>query len=149
MTDIDLISRLQKEMQAAMKAGQKDRVSTLRMLLSEAKNADIQKPPSTPGTMVEAHAKRLRKAREEYERLGKTEEVAKLSAEIAVSEEFLPKQASADEAARLVETFLAQYPELKAADTGRAMGMFMKEHGGAGVEPGTASALIRQRLQAR
>ena len=82
MTDSDLISRLQSDMQAAMKAGQKDRVSTLRMLLSEAKNADLQKPPSTPAKMVEGHARRLRKAREEYEKLGKADEVAKLSAEI-------------------------------------------------------------------
>lgn len=136
-------------MQAAMKAGQKDRVSTLRMLLSEAKNADLQKPPSTPAKMVEAHAKRLRKAREEYERLGKTEEVAKLSAEIAVAEEYLPKQASGEETARLVESFLAAHPELKAPDAGRAMGAFMKEHGGAGIDPAEASRLLREKLQGR
>jgi uncharacterized protein YqeY len=135
-------------MQAAMKAGQKDRVSTLRMLLSEAKNADLQKPPSTPAKMVEGHAKRLRKAREEYQKLGKADEVAKLSAEIAVAEEFLPKQASGDETARLVEAFLAAHPELTAADAGRAMGMFMKQHGGS-LDPGVASGLLRERLQGR
>ena len=149
MTDKDLIARLQSDMQAAMKAGRKARVSTLRMLLSEAKNADLQKPPSTPAKMVEAHARRLRKAREEYERLGKADEVAKLSAEIATAEEYLPKQASADETARLVDAFLAAHPELKAADAGRAMGMFMKEHGGAGVDPAAASGLLREKLQSR
>lgn len=148
MTENDLTTRLQTDMRAAMKAGQKDRLSTIRMLLSEAKNADLQKPPSTPQKMVEAHGKRLRKAREEYERLGKPDEVAKLTAELAVVDEYLPKQASGEETARLVDAFLAEHPELKSADVGRATGMFMKQHAGS-VDPAAASARIRGRLGSR
>lgn len=148
MTENDLITRLQTDMKAAMKAGQKDRLSTIRMLLSEAKNADLQKPPSTPQKMVEAHGKRLRKAREEYERLGKLDEVSKLTAELAVVDEYLPRQASSEETAQLVDAFLAEHPELKSADAGRATGMFMKQHGGS-VDPAAASARIREGLGVR
>ena len=148
MPDNDLISRLQNDMMLAMKAGDRPRLDAIRMMLSEAKNADLQKPPSTPEKMVEAHAKRLRKGREEYERLGKPEEVAKLEQELAVVSEYLPKQASAEETAKLVDSFLAEHPELTAADAGRATGLFMKQHAGR-VEPGMASARIREGLAQR
>ena len=148
MPDSDLISRLQSDMKLAMKAGDRPRLDAIRMMLSEAKNADLQKPPSTPEKMVEAHVKRLRKGREEYERLGKPEEVAKLEQELAVVSEYLPKQASAEETAKLVAAFLAEHAELTAADAGRATGMFMKQHAGR-VEPGMASARIREGLAGR
>jgi hypothetical protein len=148
MTDSNLISRLQNDMKAAMRAGEKARLGVIRMLLSEAKNADLQKPPTTPQKMVEAHGKRLRKAREEYERLDKADEVAKLDAELAVVDEYLPQQADAEESARLVAAFLAEHPELKAADTGRAMGMFMKQYGGV-VDAALVAARIREGLAGR
>ena len=148
MPDNDLITRLQEDMKSAMKSGQKDRLGVIRMLLAEAKNADLQKPPSTPQKMVEAHGKRLRKSREEYERLGKPEEVAKLDAELAGVEEYLPKMASPEETAALVAAFLERHPELTAGDAGRATGMFMKEHAGK-VDPGTASGRLREGLASR
>lgn len=148
MSETDLITRLQNDMKLAMKAGDKDRLSAIRMMLAEAKNADLQRPPSTPQKMVEAHQKRLRKSREEYERLGKADEVAKLDAELKVVEGYLPKQASAEQTAALVEAFLAAHPELTAADAGRATGMFMKEHAGR-ADPAAASAHIREALRGR
>lgn len=148
MPDSDLITRLQSDMKTALKAGERSRLDAIRMMLSEAKNADLQKPPSTPQKMVEAHAKRLRKSREEYEKLGKPEEVAKLDAELAVVSAYLPKQASPEETARLVEAFLADHPDLTAADAGRATGLFMKQHAGH-ADPATASAKLREGLARR
>ncbi len=148
MSDAQLLSRLQNDMKQAMKAGQRPRLDAIRMMLSEARNADLQKPPSTPQKMVEAHAKRLRKSREEYEKLNKPDEVAKLDAELAVIAEYLPKQASPEETARLVEAFLADHPELTTADAGRATGLFMKQHAGQ-ADPATASAGIRKGLAGR
>src|SRR5687768_11246868 len=148
MSDSDLISRLQSDMKLAMKSGQRPRLDAIRMMLSEARNADLQKPPSTPQRMVEAHAKRLKKGREEYEKLGKPDEVAKLDAELAVVSEYLPKQASPEETANLVASFLAEHPELTAADAGRATGMFMKQHAGQ-ADPAAAIAKIREGLAGR
>jgi uncharacterized protein YqeY len=148
MPESDLIVRLQSDMKAALKAGQRPRLDAIRMMLSEAKNADLQKPPTTPERMVDAHAKRLRKGREEYAKLGKADEVAKLDAELAVVAEYLPKQASPEATATLVAAFLAKHPELTTADAGRATGQFMKQHAGQ-VDPGVASAKIREGLAGR
>ena len=148
MPETDLVARLQADMKAALKAGEKERLGVIRMLLAEAKNADLQKPPTTPQKMVEAHYKRLRKGREEYERLGKAAEVAQLDRELAIIEAYVPKAASPEETAALVEAFLAAHPELTAGDAGRATGMFMKQHAGQ-ADPAAASAKIREGLAAR
>lgn len=144
----DLITRLQADMKSAMKAGEKERLGTIRMLLSEARSADLQKPPSTPEKMVEAHYKRLKKGREEYERLGKADEVAGLDREIALTENYVPRQASSGEANALVDQFLADHADFGPSDVGRATGLFMKANAGT-VDPGAANARIRAVLSGR
>src|SRR3954468_14686108 len=104
---MDLQSRLQEDMKAAMKSGQKDRLSVIRMLLSDVKNIDLDPKKPTAEQAVAAYAKKLRKSVEEFEKYGKPDEVTKLKSEIAVVEEYLPKKASAEETAALVDQFLA------------------------------------------
>src|SRR6476620_2126531 len=99
---MDLLTRLQEDMKAAMKSGQKDRLSVIRMLLSDVKNIDLMPGKPTAEQAVAAYGKKLRKSVEEYEKLGKPDEVAKLRFEIAVVDEYLPKKASPEETAHLV-----------------------------------------------
>src|SRR6204780_2335794 len=105
---MELLERLQEDMKVAMKSGQKDRLSVIRMLLSDVKNIDLAAKPTTAEEAVAAYGKKLRKSLEEYERIGKAEEVAKLRFEIGVVEEYLPKRASTEDTERLVAQFLAQ-----------------------------------------
>ena len=141
---MDLLNRLQEDMKTALKAGQKDRLSVIRMLLSDVKNIDLAAKPTTAEEAVAAYAKKLRKSREEYQKLGKPAEAEQLKAELDVVESYLPKKASAEETARLVDEFLSRnsFTEKQA---GQAMGAFMKAHGGQ-VEAGTANQLLRQKL---
>ena len=145
---MSLTDRLTTDMKAAMKSGDKPRLSVIRMLLAEARNADLQKPPTTPEKMVAAHHKRLVKAREEYAKLGKAEEVSNLDTEIAVVEEYVPKAAGGEETAGLVDAFLAEHAEFGVGDVGRATGMFMKQHAGA-ADAASANARIREVLSSR
>jgi uncharacterized protein YqeY len=141
---VDLQTKLQDDMKLALKAGQKDRLQVIRMLLSDVKNVDLMPGKPTPLAVVEAYAKKLRKGVEEYEKLGKPETVAQLRAEIAIVDEYLPKRASAAETEQLVAAFLAgkAFTEKQA---GQATGAFMKAHGAA-VDAGLASAAIRKQL---
>lgn len=142
---MDLQTRLQDDMKTALKAGQKERLGVIRMLLSDVKNIDLHPQKPTAEEAVAAYGKRLRKSLEEYEKLGKAEEVAKLRAEIAVVDEYLPKKASPEETARLVDEFLAKN-SYTAKQMGQAMGAFMKAHGPQ-VEAGTVNRLMKERLQ--
>src|SRR5688500_12239147 len=105
---MDLHARLTADMKTALKAGQKDRLAVIRMLLSDVKNIDLMPSKPTAEQVVEAYAKKLRKGVEEYGRLGKPDEANKLKAEIAVVEEYLLKKAAAGDTEKLVEEFLAK-----------------------------------------
>ena len=142
---MDLQSRLTEDMKAAMKSGQKDRLQVIRMLLSDVKNIDLMPNKPTAEQAVEAYGKKLRKSLEEYEKLGKSDEVAKLRAEIAIVDEYLPKKLSPEETAVLVDQFLASNT-FTAKDMGKAMGAFLKLHGGQ-VEGATVNKLLRDRLK--
>lgn len=141
---MELANRLTEDMKAAMKSGQKDRLGVIRMLLSDVRNIDLMPNKPTAEQVVEAYGKKLRKSMDEYERIGRADEVAKLKTELAVVEEYLPKKASAEDTERLVDAFLAEnsFTEKQA---GQAMGTFMKAHGGE-VDKAKANELLRQKL---
>jgi hypothetical protein len=141
---MDLHQRLTDDMKAAMKSGDKDRLGVIRMLLSDVKNIDLDPKKPTAEQAVAAYAKKLRKSQEEYQKLGKPEEVEKLKFEIGVAESYLPQKASADDTSRLVDQFLAanQFTEKQ---FGQAMGTFMKQHGKE-VDPAVANQLLKQKL---
>lgn len=141
---MSVLAKLQEDMKVALKAGQKDRLQVIRMLLSDVKNIDLAPKKLTEEETVAAYGKKLRKSIEEYEKLGKPAEVAQLKSELAVVDEYLPKKASSEETEKLVEAFLAQHAFIE-KQTGQATGMFMKAHGQQ-VDPGLASAAIRGRL---
>lgn len=141
---MDLLTKLQEDMKTALKAGDKDRLSVIRMLLSDVKNIDLAPKPTTAEDAVGAYGKKLRKSMEEFQKLGKAAEVDKLKFELGVVESYLPAKASPDETGRLVDEFLSKNAFTE-KQVGQAMGGFMKAHGGR-VEPGLANQLIRQKL---
>jgi uncharacterized protein YqeY len=141
---MELLTRLQDDMKIAMKSGDKSRLSVIRMLISDVKIIDLAPKPITAEETVAAYGKKLRKTQEEFQKLGKTAEVEQLKYELGVVESYLPKKASADETAKLVDSFLAQN-SFTEKQLGQAMGAFMKIHG-TSVEAGTANQLLRQKL---
>jgi len=141
---MSLLTRLQEDMKTALKSGQKERLGVIRMLLSDVKNIDLMPNKPTEQQAVEAYGKRLRKSLEEYEKLGKADEAAKLKGEIGIVEEYLPKKASAEETEKLVDAFLAANAFTE-KQVGQATGMFMKQQGG-NVEAGVVNALLRKKL---
>jgi uncharacterized protein len=141
---MDLQAKLSEDMKTALKTGQKDRLMVIRMLLSDVKNIDLAPKPTTAEEAVASYGKKLRKSLEEYEKLGKTDEVTKLKFEISVVDEYLPQKASSGDTEKLVADFLAgkQFTEKQ---FGQAMGAFMKANGAA-VDPAAASAALKRAL---
>lgn len=141
---MDLKTRLTEDMKLAMKAGQKDRLIVIRMLLSDVKNIDLNPQKPTAEQVVESYAKKLRKSVEEYEKLGKPTEVAQLKTEIAIVDEYLPKKMSASEIAKELDGFLATH-SFTEKQAGQATGMFLKKFGPR-ADPAVVGALVRERL---
>jgi uncharacterized protein YqeY len=141
---MELLARLQEDMKTAMKTGQKDRLVVIRMLISDVKNIDLQPNKPTPQQAVEAYNKKLKKSVEEYEKIGRAEEVAKLKSEIAIVEEYLPKKADKAQTEAMIDAFLAQNAFTE-KDVGKAMGAFLKLHGQE-VDGAIVNPLIRAKL---
>jgi uncharacterized protein len=141
---MDLQTRLQEDMKAALKGGDKPRLGVIRMLLSDVKNIDLAPKKTTAEEAVAAYAKKLRKSMEEYEKYGKHDEVTKLKYEIGVTEEYLPKKAGAGETEAVLDKFLVEHPFTE-KQFGQAMGTFLKAHGGQ-MDPAVVSALLKKKL---
>ncbi|MCC7349024.1 MAG: GatB/YqeY domain-containing protein [Phycisphaerales bacterium] len=144
---MDLQTKLHEDMKAALKAGLKDRLAVIRMLLSDVKNIDLMPNKPTAQQAVEAYGKKLRKSMDEYQRIGRAEEVRKLQEELAIVEEYLPKKASPEETERLVTQFL-ESNSFAEKDLGRAMGAFMKSHGQS-IDASIANASLKRQLQGK
>ena len=141
---MELLQKLQEDMKAAMKSGDKARLGVIRMLISDVKVIDMQPNKPTAIQAVESYAKKLRKSQEEYVKLGKTAEVEALTCELKVVEEYLPKKLSKDETEKLVDEFLKQNTFTE-RDVGKAMGAFLKLHGGQ-VDGSIVNPLIKGKL---
>ncbi len=141
---MDLQAKLQEDMKVALKAGEKDRLSVIRMLLSDVKNIDLMPGKPTAEAVVDAYGKKLKKSIEEYQRVDRPVEAEKLRGELAIVESYLPKKASTDDTARLMDEFLAA-GAFTEKQFGQAMGQFVKKYGQQ-VDPGLASKLLKEKL---
>ena len=144
----NLKSTVQTQMMAAMKAGDKHRTQVLRMVLSEIKRVEADKPDADPQGAVTAYAKTLKKTMGEMEKLNQPERVAQLNSELKVVEEFLPKQVDDAALERMVSDTLAAMGPLTKKDMGRAIGGVMKAVSASGMsaDAGKVRALVESKI---
>jgi uncharacterized protein YqeY len=118
--------RLQDDIKAALKAGDKERLATVRLLLGEIKNERIRTgvdvDETTFLTLVQRAIKRRREAADQYGKGGRPELADKESREAGILGEYLPPPASE---AELREAAVATAQELQASGP-RDMGPMMK-----------------------
>jgi uncharacterized protein len=148
MPDNPLKSSVQSQMMAAMKAGDKNRTQVLRMVLSEIKRLEADKPDADPQTAVAGYAKTLRKAQADMEKYQQAERVAQLQSEIKIVEEFLPQQIGDVALDKIAADALATLGPLTKKDTGRAIGAVMKAVAAAGLsaDAGKVRALVETKI---
>jgi uncharacterized protein YqeY len=120
-------ARIEQDLKAAMKSGDKRRVSTLRLLLSALKNEKISSQRELTDEEAEAIIRRAVKQRKEsievYERTGRADLAAGEKEELAMLEAYLP-QAMSD--AELEDTILGIVKE-KGFSSAKEIGQLMKE----------------------
>ncbi len=141
---MSLKDKLNEDMKNAMRAKDKDRLSVLRMILSEIKYAQAavsmsqELPDDEVLKVVASYHKRLTKSLDEFPE----ESRGPIRAEIAVVEAYLPKKAGADEVRKVVDKVLAGTAD-------RTFGPLMKsvlaELGGA-ADGKVVSQILKERL---
>ncbi|GAN33819.1 MAG: hypothetical protein DYG83_14540 [Candidatus Brocadia sp. AMX2] len=123
--------RVTEELKCAMKAQDKLRTSVLRMVLADIKIADTSGKPKDQIDYVEVvrgYYKKLKKTREEYEKLHLPDKVKELDGEIAIVEEYLPKQLPDDEIKKIVNEVI-ETNKFTAKEIGAAMKLIMSKYG--------------------
>lgn len=130
---MNLKERVAEDLKSAMKAQDKLRTSVLRMILADIKIADTSGKPRDQIDYVEVvrgYHRKLKKSREEYERLHLPEKVKDLDGEIAIVEEYMPKQLSDDEIKKIVHEAV-ETNRFTVKEMGTAMKLIMSKHGSA------------------
>ncbi|MBN1369902.1 MAG: GatB/YqeY domain-containing protein [Dehalococcoidaceae bacterium] len=124
-----LKAKLTEELRTAMKAGDKCRVSVIRMLMASVKNAEIEKHGDLSDTEVLGQiAKECKKRNESIEafKLGKREDlVAQEEAELAILKAYLPEQLSREEITESAREAVSQANAATLQDKGKVMAILM------------------------
>jgi uncharacterized protein len=138
----------------AMKARDERRVSTLRLINSTLKNADIEargqgKGPLSDDEVLAVLAKMIKQRHESvelYEKGGRAELAQQERDEIAIITSYLPKQMSDAEVRAAVERAIADTGAASMKDMGKVIGTLKSRHAGQ-MDFGKVSPLVKELLQ--
>ncbi|RJR24803.1 GatB/YqeY domain-containing protein [Candidatus Microgenomates bacterium] len=147
---MSLKTQIEENIKQSLKAGQKEELSALRMLLAAVKNEEIAKQREATDEDVIAVVQRQIKQRKEsaeiYEKAGREELSSKERAEIEVLSKFLPQQLSEDELRNVVQEVISTLPENEKNNFGKVMGMVMAKVKGR-AEGNEVGRIVREMLQ--
>ena len=149
-SDSLLKQRVQEDVKTSLRAGDKARVSILRMALAAIQQRELETRESLDDGAVQAvlekMVKQRREAAEQFEKGGRADLVEKEQAEIATLKTYLPEPLSEDQTLALIDEVIAQLSASSQKDMGRVMGE-IKQRGAGRVDLGKISSLVRSRLQ--
>jgi uncharacterized protein YqeY len=142
--------RLMSETKAALKAQNKPRLSALRLISAALQDRDIAARAAIPDQEIPALLQKMIKQRREslaiYEKAGRAEQAAQEATEIAVIEEFLPRQMSEAEAKEAIAAAIEETGAAGPKDMGKVMAALKERHAGR-MDFGKASALVKELLK--
>jgi uncharacterized protein YqeY len=146
---MSLKDRLQQDMQAALKGGDKARLSVLRMALAGIKQreVDTRRPLDDAGVqaVIERMIKQGKDSASQYRDGGRDDLVAKEEAEIKVLQTYLPQPLSDSEVDSLIAEVLEATGATSVKDLGRVMAE-IKSRGAGRIDMGAVSARVRASL---
>lgn len=103
---MNLKEKIEFDMREALRSGEKLKLSALRLLLSEIKNAEIAKrKTASDDEVIEVVSRELRRRDEsiqEFEKAGREDLVAKEKSEAKVLKSYLPPQLSLEEVEEII-----------------------------------------------
>jgi uncharacterized protein YqeY len=141
---VSILERVQTDTREAMKAGERDRVGTLRMLAS-ALQQDAKLGDGDEIGVVQRERKKRLEAAEAFRKGGSEERAATESSEAKLIEAYLPAQLSDAELAELVEAAIAEAGASEPGEMGKVMSLAMPKVGGR-ADGKRVSAAVRERL---
>jgi uncharacterized protein YqeY len=148
---MSLKNQIIDDMKSAMKAGEKDRLKVVRLILAAIKQVEVDKRVELDdGGVLAVLNKMVKQRRESVEQFekGNREDLATIErGEIEILETYLPEQMSADDLTALVDEVIAATGAESIRDMGKVMGQIKAKAAGR-ADMGAVSAAVKERLNA-
>jgi uncharacterized protein YqeY len=142
---MSLTDTLKQDLAAAMKAGEKERVGTLRLVLSELQK-DAKEGKGDELAVLRRERKRRLEAATAFEDGGREDLAAAERSEAVVIEAYLPAELGDDELRRIVQAAVAETGASSPADMGQVMKAAMAQVAGR-ADGKRVSALVQEALR--
>ena len=140
------------EMKIAMKAGEKRRVETIRMIIAALKEKDIEARTSSKDvteddilSLLQKLVKSRQESMEIYDKNGRPELAAQEREEIAIITTFLPQPMSEAEVTAAIQAAIAETGAASVKDMGKVIALLKAQHSGK-MDFGKASGLVKAAL---
>jgi uncharacterized protein YqeY len=144
--------KFSSELKEAMKAGEKRRAGTIRMIMAALKDKDIEargQGKTVSDEDIFALLQKMTKSRKEsqeiYEKAGRIDLATQESEEIAIIQGFLPQQLSEAEVAQAIAAAIAETKASSVKDMGKVVGALKAKYAGR-MDFAKASALVKRML---
>jgi len=149
---MSLKEKIADDLKTAMKSGDRIRLETLRTLRAALMEREIEKrgtgkevSPDDEVAVLLSAAKKRKESMEQFEKGGRPELVEQEGKELAIIQEYLPKQLSEGEIVQTIEGIVSQTGALGPADFGKVMPLVMKQLKGK-ADGRTIQELVKKRL---
>ena len=137
----------------AMKAGDKQRLAAVRLIMAKLKDKDIELRTAAAlpdddllvTDVLQKMAKQRRESITMFEQGGRQDLADIEKAELAVIEEFMPAQMSEDDTRAAITAIIAEVGAAGMKDMGKVVGALKAKHGGQ-LDMGKASGLVKAAL---
>jgi uncharacterized protein YqeY len=146
-----LVARIKASMKEAMKARAKERLATIRLILADFKRVEVDERIEIDDArallILDKMVKQRRDSATQFQDAGRDELAAIEMAEIAIIQEFLPKQLSEDEIIAMIDDALSAIEVKGMAAMGALMGAIKPKLQGR-ADMGAVSKIVKAKLTA-
>jgi len=144
-----LKERIQEDMKAAMRAAERERLATVRLLLAAIKQREVDERITLDDAQVLAVLEKMMKQRREsiaqFQAGGRADLVTKETAELEILRGYLPAPLDAAAVEQLIDAAIAQVGATTIKDMGKVMAIVKSQAAGR-ADMGAIGARIKARL---
>ena len=142
-----LITQIQNHVKDAMKAGDRLKLSTLRMLVAAIKQKEIDSRSDLSDddiiSIIEKQMQQRLEAAEQYEAAGRNELFEKESQEAEILKAYLPEKMGEEEVKEMIEKIISEMGEISMKEMGNVMSA-LKDQAGSKIDMKLASQMVRE-----
>ena len=150
MSDETLVDTIKAAQKTAMKARDKERTATLRLIMAEFKRIEVDERIDIDDTralaILDKMIKQRRDSVQQYESAGREDLASQETTEIGVLQEFLPSQLGEEEIDALIDEAIASADASGMAAMGAVMGQLKPQLQGR-ADMGAVSQRVKAKLQ--